>query len=214
MTAFSSSHPARGLADTMVLTTRNRLRVRPLWYNGLRCGQAFLNPHEGTLAYHIVPHDRYASFIDTGPLRIDLDSSGFPIFVDLELAQLRARTVGTLAPPAVKYLQRHRFLDFPIQHRSPRLIVDHSNGLYHIVLSRRTPVECWAFAPGSVWEVDQDMCLVGIWLGSPVVDPSGCKQAAWRAGVWRAYRQGRLAEIESPASHLEHGWLSAPKIFP
>lgn len=195
------------------LTTRNRLRLKPMWYNGLRCGESFLDPHDGVLEYHVVPHDRYSSFIDVGPLRIDVDASGCPVLLELDLQSVRKTRYGPLEPPTIDQVQRHRFLDFPIQHRSPRVFIDSYNDLYHIVLSRRAPVQRWAFAPGTAWEVDVHQCLVGLWFAQPVVDPSGCRRAAWRAGVWRAYRQGRHTELESMQSRPERGWLSLPKIF-
>lgn len=211
--SLARSLPSGVVIRDSVLTTRTRLRLKPLWYNGLRCGESFLDPHEGTLEYHVVPHDRYASFIDFGGMRIDVDESGCPVMIELDLSSTKVSYENRTCPPVVDRVQRHRFLDFPVQHRSPRLHIDPSNDLYHMVLSRRTPVECWAFAPGAAWEVDSNQCLVGIWLHQPIADPSGCRRAAWRAGVWRAYRQGRLAEISDLNSRPERGWLSLPKIF-
>lgn len=196
------------------LTTRSRLRVRPLWYNGLRCGQAFLDPHDGVIEYHVVPHDRFASYIDAGGLRVDVDAAGCPVLIELDLKDSNVLSDNTIDEPTVDRLRRHRFLDFPIQHRRARVSMDRRNGLYHIVLSRRNPVERWMFAPGAAWEVDSDSCLVGIWLADVIEDPSGCRRAAWRAGVWRAYRQGRLEELAAMNSRPEAGWLSLPKIFP
>lgn len=196
------------------LTSRSRLRVRPLWYNGLRCGQAFLDPHDGVLEYHVVPHDRYASYIEAGGMRIDVDGSGCPVMLEVDLKSTNVLFNSDINEPRVDLLQRHRFLDFPIQHRPARIRLDRRNGLYHITLSRRTPVERWMFAPGAAWEIDGDSCLVGIWLADVVEDPSGCRRAAWRAEVWRAYRQGRLEELAAINSHPEAGWLSLPKIFP
>lgn len=196
------------------LTSRSRLRVRPLWYNGLRCGQAFLDPHDGVLEYHVIPHDRYASYIDAGGLRIDVDGSGCPVMLEVDLKSSHVLPGRDMGEPYVDRLQRHRFLDFPIQHKPARVRMDRPNGLYHISLSRRTPVERWMFAPGAAWEVDSDSCLVGIWLADVVEDPSGCRRAAWRAGVWRAYRQGRMEELATISSRPEAGWLSPPKIFP
>jgi hypothetical protein len=196
------------------LSTRSRLRVRPLWSNGLRCGQAFLDPHDSVLEYHVIPHDHYASYIEAGGLRIDVDGAGCPVLLELDLKQSSVLLDSTLEYPSVEVLQRHRFLDFPIQHKPARVTVNNHNGLYHIVLSRRIPVERWIFAPGAAWEIDADSCLVGIWLGDVVEDPSGCRRAAWRAGIWRAYRQGRLADLASLESRPEAGWLSLPKIFP
>jgi hypothetical protein len=195
------------------LTSRSRLRIRPLWHNGLRCGQAFFDPNDHTLEYHVVPHDRYASFIDAGPLRIDLDASGCPVMVELDMQTAKVRS-AELAFPQVNELQRHRFLDFPIQTATPRVEFDNNNLLYHIRLSLRHPVDVWTFAPGSAWEVDGDSCLVGIWIGEVIYDPGLCRRSAWRAGVWRAYRRGRLAEINSLTARLENGWLSPAKIFP
>lgn len=199
--------------DDSVLTTRNRLRVKPLWYNGLRCGESFVDPHDGILEYHVVPHDRYASFIDFGGMRIDVDHAGCPVMIEIDITSANILYNNEMEVPRVDKLQRHSFLDFPIQHRSPRVYLDHCKDLYHIVLSRRHAVEIWAFAPGAAWEVDADQCLVGLWLAEPVSDPSGCRRAAWRAGVWRAYRQGRHSEISSLNAHPERGWLSLPKIF-
>jgi hypothetical protein len=209
-----SSQDTGSFGPPQVLTTRQRLRVSPMWYNGLRCGQVFSDPHERTLEYHVVPHDRYCSYIDSCDMRIDLDAAGCPVLLELGLQPQTVRYNDSLVPPQVDYVQRHRFLDFPIQHRSPHIEVNPLNSLCHIVLSRRMPAECWAFAPGAAWEVDEGSCLVGVWLANPVADPSGCRRAAWRLGVWQAYRRGRLAEIASPKAHLEHGWLSLPKIFP
>lgn len=202
-----------GIAGAPILTTRQRLRVRPLWHNGLRCGQVFSDPHARVLEYHVVPHDRYQSYIDANSLRIDVDAAGCPVFLELDLDSSSLSFDDGITPPRVHRLQRHRFLDFPVQHRSPKIMVNPLNGLCHIVLSRRSPVECWTFAPGAAWEVDEDSCLVGIWLANPVSDPSACRRAAWRAGIWRVYRQGRMAEIASLSEHLELGWLSPPKIF-
>lgn len=196
------------------LTTRARLRIRPLWYNGLRCGQAFLDPHEGVLEYHVVPHDRYASYIEAGGLRLDVDGSGCPVLVEFDLKASKILQDNTIDEPSIDRLQRHRFLDFPIQHRAARVRIDRHNDLYHIALSRRAPVERWMFAPGAAWEIDSDSCLVGIWLTDVIEDPSGCRRAAWRAGTWQAYRQGRLEELAAMSSQPESGWLSLPKIFP
>ena len=200
-------------SDNSLLTTRTRLRTKPLWYNGLRCGESFSDPHEGVLEYHIIPHDRYASFIDLDAMRIDVDESGCPVMLEIDLFSAKVLYDNDMTIPIVDKLQRHRFLDFPVQHHAPRIHIDHRKKLYRIVLSRRIPVERWAFAPGAAWEVDADQCLVGIWLADPVYDPSGCRRAAWRAGVWSAYRHGRLSEIASVNSHPERGWLSLPKIF-
>lgn len=197
----------------LLLTTRNRIRVKPLWYNGLRCAQLFHDPNEDLLEYHVVPHDRYGSYIDAGPVRIDVDETGCPVLVEVDLLGPKLINCSELTPPNVEFLQRHRFLDFPVQTRAPQVFHDRVNGLVHIVLSRRAPADCWSFAPGSAWEVDSDSCLVGLWLADPVSDPSGCRRALWRAAVWSAYRRGRLADIASPFAHLEHGWLSLPKIF-
>lgn len=196
------------------LTSRTRLRVRPLWYNGLRCGQVFHDPHDHVLEYHVVPHDRYSSYVDCESLRIDVDAAGCPVLLEVDLTAPGFKIVDTLVPPFAQCLQRHRFLDFPIRHRSPRVSFNPFNNLYHIALSRRIPFECWTFAPGAAWEVDEHSCLVGIWLADSIQDPSGCRRAGWRAGVWRAYRRGRLQEISSDHSRLERGWLSLPKIFP
>lgn len=206
--------PAYVRTGSVGLTTRARLRVKPLWYNGLRCGQSFLDPHEGLLEYHVVPHDRYASYIDAGGLRVDVDAAGCPVLIELDLKASKVLSVNTIDDPAVDRLQRHRFLDFPVQHRAARVRIDRRKGLYHIVLSRRDPVERWIFAPGAAWEIDSDSCLVGIWLADVIEDPSGCRRAAWRAGVWRAYRQGRLEELAAMNSRPDAGWLSLPKIFP
>ncbi len=207
-----SGFPA-GVTDKLHgLTTRNRLRLKPLWYNGLRCGESFFDPLEGVLEYHVVPHDRYASFIDFGPLRIDVDASGCPVLLEIDLRSVKFAYEELNVPP-IDIVQRHRFLDFPVQHRSPRVTFDPCNDLYHMRLSRRTPVARWAFAPGAAWEVDADQCLVGVWLAEPIVDSSGCRRAAWRSGVWSAYRRGRTGELESLNSRPERGWLSLPKIF-
>jgi len=198
---------------TNILTTRNRLRVKRLWYNGLRCGQVFHDPHDSTFEYHVIPHDRYASYLDAGSVRIDVDEAGCPVLVEVDLKCAKVRHDNDLTPPTVEYVQRHRFLDIPIQTREPRIFLNRHNGLCHIMLSRRTPVERWSFAPGAAWEIDSDSCLVGIWFGDPISDPSGCRRAAWRAGVWNAYRRGRLREISSLNARLGRGWLSLPKIF-
>ncbi len=198
---------------SVALTTRTRLRVRPLWYNGLRCGQVFFDPHEATLEYHVVPHDPYFSFIESRGLRIDVDSTGSPVFVELDLQLLHPKTLDILEIPHYSELCRQRFLDFPVQIAPPRVTTDRDKSLYHIRFSRLVPAERWSFAPGGIWELDQDSCVVGLWLYDIVGDPSQSRRMAWRAGTWRAYRQGRAEELESLYSRPERGWLSPPKIF-
>lgn len=200
-------------ADSGALTTRARLRAKPLWYNGLRCGQVFSDPHEATLEYHVVPHDPYHSFIGSRGLRIDVDSHGSPVFVELELGLIDSKTISTLEIPDYSELCRHRFLDFPIQVAPPRVVTNQDNSLYHIRFSLLAPVERWSFAPGGIWELDGDSCVVGLWLYDIIDDPSRSRRMAWRAGTWRAYRQGRLEELASFHSRPERGWLSPPKIF-
>jgi hypothetical protein len=196
-----------------ILTTRSRLRVRPLWYNGLRCGQVFFDPHDSALEYHVIPHDPYFSYIETRGLRIDVDSSGAPVFVEVNLPFLRPKVLGSLQIPAFTELCRHRFLDFPIQIAPPRVAVNCDKSLYHIRFSRLAPCERWSFAPGGIWELDSESCVVGLWLYDIISDPSRAKRMAWRAGTWQAYRQGRTEELESLYSRPERGWLSPPKIF-
>jgi hypothetical protein len=199
--------------DRGVLTTRARLRARPLWYNGLRCGQVFLDPHESTLEYHVVPHDPYHSFIESRGLRIDVDSTGSPVFVELDLRLIRPKVLDPLEMPRYSELCRQRFLDFPIQIAPPKVATNIDNSLYHIRFSRLAVAERWSFAPGGIWELDQGSCVVGLWLYDIIGDPSRSRRMAWRAGTWRAYRQGRTEELESFHSRPERGWLSPPKIF-
>ncbi len=196
------------------LTTRNRLRVKPMWHNGLRCGQAFFDPHEGTVEYHVVPHDRYHSYIDCGPVRIDLAEDGAPVLVEVDIRTSKLNLDNTLSVGNPTMLCRHRFLDFPIQHDQPSVTVNCDNSLLYIRFSRTNPAASWAFAPGAIWEVDADSCVVGLFLISPLSDPSGQLRAKWRLSTWRAYRRGRLEELAAVSSMPERGWLSLPKIFP
>ena len=196
------------------LTSRSRLRTKSMWYNGLRCGQGFFDPHEGTIEYHIVPHDSYASFIECGAVRLDVDESGSPVMVDIDLQGNRIHIDDSIIAPIPQLLYRLRFLDFPIKTQLSHLRLLPDNSLCHIVFSRLIPTSFHSFSPGAIWEVDSGSCVVGLWLTDLIADPSGRQRAEWRASVWQAYRRGRLQEIASINGRLETGWLSAPKIFP
>lgn len=208
-----SANPLHSLPLQTQVTTRSRLRVRPMWYNGLRCGQGFYDPNEGVIEYHIVPHDAYSSFIEAGPVRIDVDSTGSPVMVEVDISSYGIKNLDPAGAPLPQILSRHRFLDFPIRSRAARLAISCDNSLCHIRFSRLTPTSLWSFSPGCMWEVDSESCVVGLWLTDLISDPSGCRRAGWRAAVWQACRRGRLIEVHSLRSQLELGWLSLPKIF-
>lgn len=201
-------------AASITLPTRQRLRVRTLGYNGLRCGQVFWDQYEEVLEYHVVPYDRYSSYIEAPGFRVDVDGAGAPVFVELDLGLSVCKPLIASELPDIDLVCRHRFLDFPAQIRRPRVFVSVLSGIYHIVFSRLRPISRWAFAPGAIWEVDEGSCAVGLWLYDAICDPSGCRRAAWRRGVWQAYRRGRTEELANLTSHPERGWLSLPKIFP
>ena len=81
------------------LTHRSRLRVKLFTENDLRPGRGFWNPIEQVVEYHTIPHFPYRSYLENDSLRIDLDFTGQPVFVEVRLPESSVTSVDPTLEP-------------------------------------------------------------------------------------------------------------------
>jgi hypothetical protein len=172
-----------------ILTQRARLRIRAELCREVASGCGFWDPHLEVVEYHIVPHGPFHSYLESETLRIDVDSRGVAVFVELALSWVKLFRISDLMAPANVSVSGHRFLDFPVGFSAPLVRVNRDNSLLHIQLSGNPTTRHWTNSTGAIWEGDDRGFLTGIWLLGIVSDPSEGRRMAWRAASWRSWRQ-------------------------
>ncbi len=87
--------------------TRSRLRMAFGHGATGRLGQAFWDIHQGTVEYHIIPHQPYHSYIEGDGFRIETDNEGRPLLFELT-DSANALGVNGLVRPSVESLPGDR----------------------------------------------------------------------------------------------------------
>jgi hypothetical protein len=175
----------------LAVGTRSAIRVVCRPFNGPRYGQAFCDIFDESVEYHHVPHRPYHSFIRGDRFRIETDSAGCPIFVEVRSPfGAKDRTPPSLSAPGRVRPGSLEILDLRILFHETSVHIDKVNALIYIQLTRMPPTEFISTGPGISWGVSSSNHLCGLWISRWRTDPSGLARVRWRRRSWDAvYRR-------------------------
>lgn len=154
-------------------------RVYGIVYNDL---------HDDAVAYHLVPHAPYHSFIEGENFRIDTDAGGYPVYLRIPSVGEGILTAADLTPPSMVECGRLRFLDLRVRYQPVTIRISTSKLLVNIVFLDSDPVRHVSVGPHSIWSIDELGRLCQVWLTGIRSDPTGRRFLRWRRDAWRRVR--------------------------
>lgn len=173
-------------------------------------GQAFWDPQQELLEYHVIPHGPYDSFLQGEALRIDTDEAGHPVFVELSWNRALHQRVRELRTPKASRPGLIRFLDLRVRFSELKVMSTVNQSTTCIIFKEALQLEYWAVGRCSLWGIDGLGHLSELWVIDAKSDPSGLRRARWRSESWKRVRRGALrgskagAESISPSSAGKH----------
>ena len=151
-------------------------------------GIAYNDLHDESIAYHLVPHAPYHSFVLGENFRIDTDANGYPVFLRIPSEVNETEPDSQLVPPQNTERGRLRFLDLRVRYHAVRIRANRHKSLYCIVFHDAEPTRHVAVGPHSIWSLDRLGRLCAVWLTGVRSDPTGRRFLRWRRDAWRRVR--------------------------
>ncbi len=172
--------------------TRARLRTKIVEVEPQTRGQAFWDSQLEVINYHVVPHNAYDSYIQGERVRIDTDSDGRPVFLELEWDRSKHLIVNDLTPPT-GVIGSVRFLDLRIRFHEREVISTPCHSITYIDLGRGPSVHNLILGSGLILGLSGDGGLSDLWIVGAIPDTGGRLQSRWRLDAWDRIRKQRAA---------------------
>jgi hypothetical protein len=190
--------------------TRSRLRVQSCPLDQTVFGQAFWDTDEEVIAYHMIPHRPYDSYVHGDTFRIDTDTAGQPVFFELQWHNRNHLIVNGLQPPSAE-IGGVRLLDLRIRYHELSVMSTNCHSTTYVEFDRTPVVRHLLLGSGMILCLSQDSCLCGLWIVKTIPDPGGRLQSQWRSRTWRTVRRQRLESAAWSRGGLISP-ISSPKV--
>lgn len=174
------------------LGTRSRLRTKTCPLPVGTRGQAFWDDQMEVINYHVVPHGAYDSYIQGDRFRIDTDSEGRPIFVELEWDKTKHLIVSNLTPPRIT-AGAVRLLDLRIRYHERLVSATPCHSVTYIDFGGGPAMQNLILGAGLILSLGDESVLGGLWIIGAIRDRGGRLQSRWRSEAWARVRKEETA---------------------
>jgi hypothetical protein len=155
-----------------------RLAIEWKATDGRACG--FYHPDEERLVVSFDRPGQFASFADGDEVSFDLDKDGHLLGITVDAPRERWEVEPDLLSPRIGIPATVRFLDFPIQLGSVRLVTEPDYTFLRLVLSPLKAVHVLEPCAGLLLEVGEGGELLAVWILEIQEDYGSRRERAWR----------------------------------